>query len=227
MLLIIIKLIGIYLCIYGSSSTNYSEEYRQLLNSYTAYRFQFLTIIGLYLTLFTLTIILLHQTIALIFKRDLQLIRSFSTFLLALILPIELLITLTFWTLYLYDPSVIISEIVLKTTGIGLFQNLCMHLIPVILLIIEVLSFRLERRNSHVVVLCVFGAAYYLFARSIAVRENKWAYPFLDNRSESVRVLIVSFLTLVAVVFYEVVMVVLRVRDEYFNNFKNFKKKSD
>lgn len=205
----IIRLIGMTLCIYGHNNIYIPPEL--LHNSKISYlhRCQFLTIIGLYLTLMTLSLLVISQTVEILIKREIKFIRTVTIFFISIILPIESIITLTFWILYFYDPKTILNETLIQTNSIKISHNLCLHLIPILLLFLEAFFMNFERDNLHVIILCFFSLAYYVFLRNVSLREKRWPYPFLDNRTELGRIGIFFALTLIGVVIYEMLMFVL------------------
>lgn len=214
MFLIFVKLIGIFLCIYGSTDISYPPEYKEFLDKNIFYRFQYLTILGLYMTLLTISLLLIDQLVFKLTNRYSQKLKSISNFLIVVVLPIEIIITVVFWSLYLYDPSTIINEILLSTSGITLFQNVCMHVIPLVLLILEIYYIDIQRDNLHVILLCVFSAIYYLFLRYIAKKVKRWPYPFLDDKNEITRVFLFIVLTLFGVLMYELCMMFIAIKNK-------------
>lgn len=210
----IIRIIGIFLCIYGHNNVSYPPESIKHHNVSLMCRCQYLTIIGLYLTLVTLSLLVLNQIAELFIRREMKTMRTAIKFLVSIVLPIETVVTLTFWVLYLYDPKVILNEILIKTNSIRMSHNLCLHLIPILLLVIEAMFLNLKRQNLHVIVLCFFSLAYYVFLRNVALTEKRWPYPFLDDRSEIGRIGIFFALTLAGVLFYEIAMLALTKRME-------------
>lgn len=213
MILIFVKIIGIYFCITGTFDTNYPEEYKQMLSKSFSYKFQYLTIVGLYITLFTIILYLVNQTMQLCFKKQIPLLKKTSKLLHAIILPIEILITLFFWSLFLYDPKLIVCEIVYEKCGLNIYKNFCLHLVPFLLLAIEGYYAKLTRSNFHIVCILLFGFSYYLFVRSIAIKENRWPYPFLEKVSEYQRIAIFFTVTLMCIIFYEISMLLLKRQD--------------
>lgn len=203
MFLILAKMIGIYFCIYGSSDHNYPEDYKQLIKSSLMLRFQYLTNIGLELTTYTLLMGIFHQIIARVFKKDLRYINFIYKNLLLVILPIEIIITIVFWSLFLYDPKVIVTKAIYDYCGMNLFQNICIHLIPAIFLMNEAIFLDIQRSNLHIIFLVGFGLFYYLFVRKVANDYKKWPYPFLDDASENKRILIFTVITLLSIFIYE------------------------
>lgn len=214
MLLIMIKLIGIFLCIYGSTDISYPPEYKEFLDKSILYRFQYLTIIGLYMTLLTVSLLLIDQLVFIITKRCNEKLKKLTSFLIVVVLPIEIIISVVFWSLYLYDPRTIINEIILATGGITLFQNICMHAIPLFLLTLEIYYIDVKRDNFHVMLLCVFGMLYYLFLRFVAKKANRWPYPFLDGKNEITRAFIFFAMTISGVFIYEICMLCIKLKNE-------------
>lgn len=206
MILIFTKIIGIYLCIYGSNDSNYPQEYRKFLHKSFTFKFQYLTIIGLYITLLTLSLYLIHQLIARFFNKNIRILNTTSTLLHSIILPIEILITVIFWTLFLINPRLIVCEIVYEKCGMNFYRNVCMHFVPLVLLAIEGYYAQLQRSNFHVFILIVFGMCYYLFVKDIALREKRWPYPFLDKVGEWQRIVIFCSVTGMCIFFYELCM---------------------
>lgn len=210
MLLIFVKIVGMYFCITGTYDTDYPEEYKQMINKTFTNKFQYLTIIGLYITLLTLSLYLINQMFHLIFKRNITYINKISNLLHAMILPIEVLITLLFWSLFIYNPKLIVCEIVYEKCGLNVYKNICLHFIPFLLLAIEAYHSKLTRSNIHIVLLLSFGVCYYLFVKSVAEREKRWPYPFLERFTEYERMVVFFVVTLLCIVFYEVSMYLLK-----------------
>ncbi|KAM0674271.1 hypothetical protein GVAV_002347 [Gurleya vavrai] len=206
MILIFTKVIGIFFCIYGTSDSNYPQEYRDMLHKTVTFKFQYLTIIGLYITLLTLFLCLIHQSLVRFFNKSISFLSNITNFLQSVILPIEILITLVFWSLFIYNPKLIVCEIVYEKCGLNFLNNLCMHFVPFLLLSIEFFSAKLKRSNFHVLFLLVFGFLYYLFVKDIATREKKWPYPFLDKVDDMQRIVIFTTITFLCVVLYEICM---------------------
>ncbi|KAK1349138.1 FAR-17a/AIG1-like protein [Hamiltosporidium tvaerminnensis] len=204
----IVRIFGLFLCFYGVSERTMPLEMASALRMSFGGRQQFLTIIGLNATILTLIFGLVIRYARLdkngnIFKY----VSSFHTFLLSLIIPVEMTITILFWVLYLKDPTLLISkEFYERNIKIRLFSNLCMHLFPFILLIIEIIDTNIKRSNIHLIAIIIFSITYYFWVSFIASMNKRWPYPLLDGLNGIGRLLIFTAVTLLTVSFYETIM---------------------
>lgn len=210
MFLILFKIIGIIFCKYGSYYHGSPDEFRELVNSSFMFRYQYLANIGLELTLYTLYLGVFHQVITRFFKKECKCIKKSYEHILSVLLPIEIAITVVFWTLFLYDPKIIRTPVIYEKYGLDLFQNSCVHLLPAILLINEALFCELQRNNLHILFYIFVSPIYYLFLKKVVEHYKTWPYPFLDEATESKRIMIFIAITILIIFIYELNIIIFK-----------------
>jgi hypothetical protein len=93
---------------------------------------QYLTFLGLQMSLVTILIALLESLIG---------NTRFSLIFISIMLPVEILISLMFWVMFLYKPDLLVPKVLIDAgANIPLPVNIAQHLAPAVFLAIEFVS---------------------------------------------------------------------------------------
>lgn len=156
----------------------------EYFNSLYFGRKQFLTILGMYLTIFL--------TILKIFKFE-----RLHSFLYPFGLCAEMTITLVFWIMYIFVPNLLIFEV----PGYKYNSSICLHLVhhflPLLILCFE--GFYTDLENISFIKVFFLTPIYYLIAYLAYKLNNKWPYPFLEQISHLLRILIFILYSLIGI----------------------------
>ncbi|EJW04491.1 hypothetical protein EDEG_01284 [Edhazardia aedis USNM 41457] len=210
MLEILCKILGIFICIFGAHDDGYPDDYKKMLRQKYYNQFQYLTVIGLYMSILTLFLGLKLRIIYKLKKKQIKSLYKIYTKMLSLILPIEILISLVFWSMFIYNPVLIVKESIYEAKGFNFSQNMCLHLFPAILLAFELKNVKLKRSNVCVIAMIIFSFVYYFFCRYIAKKYKSWPYPFLDQLNEARRIVFFAVSTFISIILHEIVILISR-----------------
>lgn len=205
MLKIIAKTLFFLFCLYGCLDYGIPQEMLEYANGLTAGRYMHLTTLGLLLTTSTLFLGFFQQVHPEENASGLQKhIKELYMTLLLVTLPIEVLIVVAYWFLHMFYPRLLFPEIFIqKNIRTSLFTNFCLHLFPLIALLLEIYERKVRRSNLHLLVLLLFAAFYYCLCRQIAEVNETWPYPFLNSLSGKQRFATYAGFTLLAAFLYE------------------------
>ena len=171
------KLFFLGVCVYGYWTVLSHPLLALKMESTYGGKYEFLTMLGLYLTILTLIASVISNFIP---------IKGIVSFLLALSFPVEGVVTVFYWVLYFYDPSLLhMGEI-----RISLPTNLAIHLIPGIALWTEFLTMKDFRHSRyHIYYSGLLCAMYYWWVHFLFEKNDQWVYPLLGVLSPSDRFL--------------------------------------
>lgn len=149
--------------------------------------YQFLTVLGLWFsrltTLFALSSDLYPTSTGM---------RKFKTMLMALTMPAEVLISLLYWPILLFDPALLIpprkvmnpdnpAQFIWETVRLPLLDDLSFHAAPAIFLVLDYLIFEPEfSKEIHPAAVSAFStAAYGIWVEICANKNGNYPYPLL------------------------------------------------
>lgn len=162
------KLIFLSLCFYGYLSIVTNEQFELAMEKCYGGKFEFLTIISLFITILTLIISILDTFFSL---------RYLKIVLLAIGFPVESLVTLYYWSIYFYDSNLVMP----KDFKISFFTELCLHVFPAVALWLELLTMRnFKHFNSNFFFLFALVAGYYGWIHFLFQKNDRWVYPILE-----------------------------------------------
>ncbi|ORZ03169.1 FAR-17a/AIG1-like protein [Syncephalastrum racemosum] len=106
-----------------------------------------------------------------------------------LAIPVEGSISLLYWTMVLVDPGLLIPE---DVPPIPMILDCALHLYPAVFLWSDFLIFNLEFKRSYQHVAAIYGFTLFYLAWSwmCQLQNGYWPYPFLDQVTLVVRLLI-------------------------------------
>jgi FAR-17a/AIG1-like protein len=198
---VIITSVFLAVYLFGFSLWEASAEYHFHLTNRYAGRMEFLTNLGLLLTITTSVMSLLAEWQPANLK-----LKQLWHFFLGLSFPLESVIFLLYWSLRYYDRGLVSSrEMLARGVMIPLFTDLSIHFFPAIGLYIELLIFAKEFISSraHSFSLIAFNNAYMIYAHVLYHLNNKdWVYPLLGELSERQHIILVMITTSLCMVFY-------------------------
>lgn len=194
----------LFLCIYifGFSLWEASAEYQLQLTSRYAGRLEFLTNLGLILTICTTTCSLLADLLHT--KKHLHFLQLHNFFL-GLSFPIESVIFLLYWSIRAYDRELVSSrEMLSRGLQMPLFTDLALHFVPAIGLYLDLFVFAKSfvASRAHVFSLVAFNNAYMIWCHILYRMNKSWAYPLLSVLSERQHIILVMFATSLGLIFY-------------------------
>ncbi|KAF7682642.1 hypothetical protein TCON_2134 [Astathelohania contejeani] len=208
MFLFTAKAIGLFLCMYAGSEWSMPKEMIKALEEAKIGRLQFLTIIGLYFTILTLfqgliiNILYKNTRTQSRINRALNNIYSFS---MSIVLPLEMIITVFFWILNFINPKLLFHEDMYKRNiHVSAFTNLCLHLFPLILLLLNLLEIDINRCYLHKIVLIKCSLIYYIWIFFVARENKRWPYAFMDKLTNTQHAILYIFSSAVLIIFYEI-----------------------
>ncbi|KCZ80509.1 hypothetical protein H312_02071 [Anncaliia algerae PRA339] len=158
-----------------------------------------LTTQGLYLTVFTL---ITGQLL----ERGLVFLNQFHATMLVITLPLEFLILLMYWTLYIYDPKTLYpAEFYDKNIRTTHFGNLCVHFFPFIALLLEAKEKDLKKKYYHYIIILFFSFKYFAMSHLFFYYNGFFPYPFLNVLSFLQRICLFLGATLLFLILYETI----------------------
>ncbi|CAO1635493.1 unnamed protein product [Parajaminaea phylloscopi] len=195
--------IGLASCSFAFSQFHELEQLAGIdLSSQFGGHYQFLTNISLVLTFVTL---LLGMTRAV--SPSLPLTRELKTVATAITMPIEVIVSLLYWTVLAIDPTLLIpsrevpdplnpGQFVTETVRLPLLTDLCMHAFPAILLSVDYLAFSapLPLRRPNILsswpiwTSIISTISYCLWAEVCKAHNGQYPYPLLSVLSTTHRV---------------------------------------
>lgn len=199
--ILILRSILLSLCIYGCTNYCLPQEIIDYCNTLSGGKYIYLTNISLYLTVGTLCLG--------IFVRYFKYPRLLPTYvnLVSVLLPLELLVTILFWVLFLVDPTLVRDkDLYDKGVRVDLLSDLSMHLFPFVALVLEQYDVEFIRELSHVIFFSVFCVVYFLLCLVFSKVNGFWVYPILDKLSMAGRILLFGFSNVLILAFYELFM---------------------
>ncbi|WUR04785.1 FAR-17a/AIG1-like protein [Vairimorpha necatrix] len=199
-----LKIFLLVSCLYGTTDFCIPPEITRHYQSLYGSKYIFLTNICLYLTV----ICLLTGIIVRNYKY--KELTKFYKHNVSVLLPLNALVTILFWVLYLIDPTLIRDKSFFEQgIKISLFTDICVHLFPFISLFLESKKLILKRSNIHLTFYIVFTFSYYLLCFYYKNLNQEWVYPILGKISTFYRLTLFGFSALLAMGIYELSMYTL------------------
>ncbi|KAI5147999.1 hypothetical protein ENBRE01_0059 [Enteropsectra breve] len=121
-------------------------------------------------------------------------------FTLSTAIVLEIMVTITFWILYLIDPKHVIEDHDSNSRLIGEFPK---HVFPLVILLIEQRGISLAKSGYHRLFIVVFVTIYYLLSELYLHISSGFLYPFFKVFSPLHRVLFFCFMCISALGAYE------------------------
>lgn len=150
-----------------------------------------LTLLVQMLTILTLTVAYVHFLVA--FLQDLYprsaATRSVKRTLLLIAAPCETLVSLLYWPIKFYDPSLLAPPELMAMFELS--ADLSMHALPTALCLIELFVFSEALETSNVraaAVYCAYGAGYYFWTERNASLNGTYPYPLMDLMTSQQRI---------------------------------------
>lgn len=157
--------------------------------------YQFLTVLGLWFSRLT-TLFALSSDISPTSKG----MHRFKTMLMALTMPAEVLISLLYWPILLFDPSLLIpprkvmdpnnpAQFIMETVRLPLLDDLSFHAAPAIFLVLDYLIFEptFPKDIHPAAVSALSTAAYGIWVEICASKNGNYPYPLLQILSNAQR----------------------------------------
>lgn len=208
MLKMITKALFFLFCLYGCFDYGVPQELIDYTKSLTAGRYMHLTTQGLFLTTATLFLGFFQKVHS--EENEVGLRKHVKEVYMALLLvslPIEIVIVVAYWFLHIFYPRSLIPETFIHNNiRTSLFTNFCLHLFPLMALVLEIYERKVRRSNMHLSILLLFAVFYYLLCKEIAKVNETWPYPFLNNLNEKQRFATYAGFTFVAISLYEAIV---------------------
>ncbi|EPR78939.1 hypothetical protein SLOPH_1693 [Spraguea lophii 42_110] len=200
MIIDLLRIICLSCFVYVSMEGNLPEKLRDYYSQLFAGRKQFLTILSLYATIFSIV-----MGIAARLSGSLYLKTIFEATL-SLAFIAETIVTIMFWALYFYDKKLIFSKDLLDESMQSSFAvELILHLLPICVLIMEVYINPIRRDLKQKIIVYVFSYKYLLWLYYLSYKNNKWPYPFLETQNDLMRIAIIFVVTSVGVIVSEII----------------------
>jgi FAR-17a/AIG1-like protein len=185
-------------CFYGFSLYGSHPEIWQTIMARYAGRLEFLTNIGLLLTILTLLLSILADLDPYFIRRK-NFLLSTRNIILGVALPIEVSIFLLYWLLKYMAPSLLIHpDLHVKGIFTPILTDLCLHAFPTAFLLAELFIFStnysssnnmpaytssFQFRTLHGSLLIFFVLIYLLWTHHLFIMNQGWTYPFFAKIS--------------------------------------------
>jgi hypothetical protein len=193
----LVKMCLLILCVYATTEYAHPPESNELARKMAGANHIYLTHLGLYITIMTLS---LSYCVRYLSMENLREIYRDS---LSVAIPLEGFVVTVFWILHFINPTLLKNkELYCAGVRTPLMTEISLHLVPFILLLIDQNDVNLYYKTSHCMML-VGGAAGYFFVSYYFFLLNKcWAYPFLDPMPMPLRISVVAGLTAIVTLYY-------------------------
>ncbi|KAF9764843.1 UPF0641 membrane protein [Nosema granulosis] len=196
--ILVLRSLLLSLCIYGCLDYCLPQEIRDYIASVHGGKYLYLTNMCLYFTVGTLVV-----GMSVRYFSCKGLVVSYIN-LVSVVLPLELLVTVLFWTLFLIDPTLVRDkDLYEQGVRVDLLSDLSMHLFPFIALLLEQYDIKIVREKSHVLFFSIFCVFYFLLCLAFSRANGFWVYPILDKLSPVGKIMLFAFSNLFVVAFYE------------------------
>lgn len=140
------------------------------------------------------------------YSKNIALLYSFSV-VTAFIL--EIIVTLTFWALYLVDPSLVKNKSDLAGfNGPSITREIPKHALPALILLMEQYGLEIEKHWSHRAFFIGFSLSYYLISEVYTKRAGLYLYPFFKYFSVLQRFMFFCSIALLTLFVYEIFMII-------------------
>lgn len=141
-----------------------------------------------------------------IFKDIDHKIKRLYDFILPTCITLEIMVTVSFWILFLINPYLVKSDYIPNTTIFGYSYEFPKHLFPLLILLIEQTGLSIERSWSHHLFLICFGFVYGALNESLIIYDQTYLYPFFKKIAFCYRLCFFLASTLINIFFYEIIM---------------------
>lgn len=196
------RLLGLGLVIYGISDISTPPEIYDWIVNNAGGRWRYFTYLGLYLTISTLVVGTIKRSMQK-FTTMLSFLSWLHSHLLTVTFPIEILISVMYWSLLLQNERNFKRDQFLnKRIQVPLFCDVCQHFMPLISLLLEMQDTEIIRCDGHFVFYFVLGVIYFGFCTYLNKLNNTWPYPFLERMSAAKRSLVFVFSVALVIVAY-------------------------
>lgn len=209
------------LCVYGATDYAQAQENIDLSNKLAGRNHIYLTHLSLYMTIITL---FLSYSVKHFGINSMKEIYRDS---LSITLPIEGLVTTTFWVLNYIDPTLLKNkELYLAGVRTPLIGELSLHLLPFILLLADQIGVDMYEKKRHYWIFISAATSYFITIYYFYCLNKCWLYPFLDDMSMISRIISVGFLTSIVLIYYKLSLKLSRfINSLIFGRSRNYKLK--
>lgn len=197
MLVLTFHVLSILLLLYSLTDASIPKALADHFNSQKGGRNQFLTIIGVQLTIFTLLLGILK------YKRA-------HNFFYPIALATEFTISITFWFFYFTNPASLMRPIPEVDALLPFYMDVVYHALPLAALIIEAFYIDLTAFQLSPCTFAMVPISYYIWAAYLSKSNGVWPYPMLDNMSSSVRMVYFLFYTLIGITASHIFISIVR-----------------
>lgn len=160
----------------------------------------YFTNISLVYTIFSVFLGFFHK-----FNKKISKIYKFCV---ATALVLEFIVTITFWILYAINPALVKNKSdFIGTEGPSMIRELPKHLVPTAILILEQTDLYFSRKWCHRLFFIAFCFIYYIISEVYTLLTAKFLYPFFKYFTDFQRFIFFSFMTVFALLLYELFMV--------------------
>ncbi|ELQ76494.1 putative transporter [Trachipleistophora hominis] len=191
------RVLSILLLLYSLSDASIPKELADHFNTQKGGRNQFLTIIGVQLTILTLLLNVLKY-------------RRAHNFIYPIALATEFTISITFWFFYFTNPANLMRPIPGVETLLPFYMDIVYHLLPLLALIVEAFVIDLSAISLSPCTFAMVPIAYYIWAAYLSKSNGVWPYPMLDNMSSTKRMIYFGYYTLIGIVSSQIFVSVAR-----------------
>ncbi|KAH9411754.1 hypothetical protein HK407_03g05040 [Ordospora pajunii] len=195
----LIRMLLLAACAYGSLDRALPEGFRNIVYATPGARFIYLTNISLYLTIAS---VVLGYAIRALKTTSAHICLLYKD-MLAVSFSIEGVVTSMFWTLCAINPMLLRSKALLsKERSISLTTDICQHLLPFVLLLVEQTGTVLVKRRGCMYAIFALGTIYLAGIWLYSAVYGVWAYPIFRKSSTVGRILLVSIGCMLGGMFY-------------------------
>jgi hypothetical protein len=183
------KTVGIYslkallfcLVLYALSPYSHNPKQDLFIHSYSDCQWLYFTILSVYLTLLTVSIGFIFRLTKVYFIQYNSKIFSFYNNLLPMAITFEIIVTITFWSLYLIDPELIVNKNnLIPGNETPFLEEMGKHAVPIILLLLDQMDVKVIYSSYQNIIQLGFGLIYYGVITVFAKRKGTYLYPFLN-----------------------------------------------
>jgi FAR-17a/AIG1-like protein len=136
-------------------------------------------------------------------SKTLETLEKAKSTLLVIALPVETLITFMYWILYFIDPRLVVNKKFYELdVKMSIFTDMCMHLFPILFLLMEFIYSEIKQAWQHVAMLCTFTALYVAIMHLHFRERSRWPYGIIAKFQGVSRYLLFVGCFLVLCMFY-------------------------
>ncbi|EQB62355.1 integral membrane [Vairimorpha apis BRL 01] len=210
----IARLFFLITCTYGTTDYCLPKEIVNHNNTFYGSKYIYLTNICLYITV---TCLFMGNMVRQLRVQGLLEIYRHT---LCLMLPLNCLVSILFWTLFYIDPTLIRDkDLYNKNIRISLFSDLCVHLFPFLSLLVEHKGLIIKSHPCHCIFYILFTVTYYFICYYFSKLNNMWVYPLLGKLDLKNRILLFFFSTILVIFIYKMMMYFIKNEHENLNKY--------